>query len=120
VHQLIFSVNEGKVCDHISRDRKDNRKCNLREATLFQNVWNSTKRSTNNSGYIGVHYVQSRNKYQATYRTQGKQVAIGQFDDPIQAAKEYDLAILKDRGDSPFSVYNFPELKDEYLNEIKK
>jgi hypothetical protein len=59
LHQIIaaimgIEVPEGKVIDHINRDKKDNRFCNLRVITPSGNAVNCNINSRNKSGYKGV------------------------------------------------------------------
>ena len=54
VHKLILgNISELEV-DHISGDKMDNRRKNLRVCTHQQNMFNQNKRKTNTTGYIGV------------------------------------------------------------------
>lgn len=53
ISNVIFNDYENKY-DHISHDRLDNRKINLRPITSHQNAMNMGKKNTNTSGVIGV------------------------------------------------------------------
>ena len=67
LHKFIFSQN-GTI-DHINRNRKDNRKQNLRIVTIQQNTMNKSLQKNNKSGQCGVFYSKDRNKWvsQLTY-----------------------------------------------------
>lgn len=66
--------------DHINHNLFDNRKCNLREVTHSQNIMNSSKRSDNTSGFTGVGWSKSKNKWIAYIAINGKQEYLGAFD----------------------------------------
>lgn len=72
--------NEDACVDHINRDTKDNRKCNLRLASKSQNGYNSNTRKNNTSGIMGVTWSSSKNKWRAYICINGKQVHIGYYD----------------------------------------
>jgi HNH endonuclease/AP2 domain len=65
--------------DHIDMDRKNNKWTNLREATRSQNKFNVNKFSTNTSGYKGVSFDKSRNKFTAQCMVNGKLYHLGRF-----------------------------------------
>ena len=48
IHQEIIEVPKGMVVDHINHDGMDNRRANLRAATLAQNARNRKKFSNSN------------------------------------------------------------------------
>lgn len=56
-------IQEGCVVDHINNNPLDNRKCNLRVCYQKENVINKAFISTNTSGFIGVSFDRSRNKW---------------------------------------------------------
>jgi hypothetical protein len=80
---------DGEV-DHINGDRADNRWCNLREATRSQQAQNGAKRSTNNSGRIGVFFDKHRKKWTACVTLHGRAVFRKRYDafDEACAARE--------------------------------
>ncbi len=87
LHYFIFQkVEEKNVIDHINRDRLDNRKDNLREATNSQNSQNITKKNNTSSVYIGVRYRKERNIFSSSC----KNVHLGNFEKEIDAAIAYD------------------------------
>lgn len=64
-------------------------------------------------GYIGVINTKS-NTYMARITKDQKCVSLGNFNTIIEAAQAYDIAAIKLFGDC--AILNFPELKNEYLN----
>lgn len=81
---------EKLVVDHINGDGLDNRKANLRVCTRRENMWNSRPHTDSKVGYRGVHYVAANKKYRAMIYINGKNVHLGYFDTPEEAAKAYD------------------------------
>jgi hypothetical protein len=59
VQNIIMDINQqGIVADHINRDRRDNRKENLRITTQQKNNINKGMMSNNTSGVIGVYFTE--------------------------------------------------------------
>jgi hypothetical protein len=78
------------MIDHINGIRNDNRIANLRQVTASENGHNQTKpHSRTKSGYLGVSWVKSRNKWQAGLGINGKYKFLGYFDDAKSAHAEY-------------------------------
>jgi hypothetical protein len=64
MHRVIMSTPAGMHTDHINRDVLDNRKSNLRNATPSENNYNTRPLWSNNtSGYKGICWDKSRNKW---------------------------------------------------------
>jgi hypothetical protein len=101
------SLVEGEVCDHINGDRLDNRRSNLRVATISQNTANCKNLSRNTTGYKGVQRSKTPGKWIAAIHSYGKMKHLGVFDNPIDAAIAYDEQVRKLHGE--FGRYNFPK-----------
>lgn len=105
MHRQIINPGELLV-DHINRNGLDNRRANLRPATPQQNSWNRiTKRGNTGSKYIGVRWNGCHKKWRAGIRHNKKMEYLGYFDIEKDAAKIYDIAAKKYRGD--FAILNF-------------
>lgn len=77
-----------KGYDHIDRNPLNNRRTNLRPATQADNVKNTSRRSNNTSGIIGVGWYKPTAMWQARIGINGKLIRIGFFlnkDDAIRA-----------------------------------
>jgi hypothetical protein len=107
MHREIMDIPEGLVCDHVNRKARDNRKVNLRSATVSQNNCNTRKRGKATSGYRGVTRDARSNRYRARIEFNGRNIHLGTFDDKVDAAKAYDAGAKKYHGE--FAVLNFPD-----------
>ena len=77
--------------DHINGVRDDNRICNLRVVTPQENKHNRHGvHAGNSSGFLGVH--RNRDRWRATICVDGRNVHLGVFDDPAEAAEAYLVA----------------------------
>lgn len=107
MHRLVLGVPEGNwVVDHINHDTLDNRKQNLRLATHDQSAQNRRSKR-NKSGYRGVYKNFGSATYLAVIQCRGRRITLGNFRDPIEAAKAYDEAAKRLHG--RFAVVNFLE-----------
>jgi len=110
MHKELCPVPNGKVVDHINRNRLDNRKANLRPATKQQNAWNSKfKRKARITRFYGIYWDKDKEKWQVRLDINGRIRRLGYYADEIEAAKAYDEAAKEYRGE--FAVLNFPEKK---------
>ena len=90
-HRLLTNAPDGKIVDHINRNKKDNRLCNLRVCGKSLNAMNSKKRYDNKSGRTGVWYRKDTNKWVAEIKFQYKKISLGCFEnieDAIKAREE--------------------------------
>lgn len=88
IHQLLA----GKGADHIDGNGLNNTRANLRLATTSQNGCNRGAQANNKSGYKGVAWHKQRKKWRANIRVGGKQVHLGYFATPEEAALVYNKA----------------------------
>lgn len=75
--------------DHINGNGIDNRMCNLREATNFENAQNISSKARAASGYVGVRWSPGSKKWYASIGTNYKNKFIGLFDNPADAHAAY-------------------------------
>lgn len=75
----------GKSYDHADRNPLNNRRYNLREATLIENAQNHTKQKSNTSGIIGVEWRKRNNKWCANITINKNRIWLGYFKDKKDA-----------------------------------
>lgn len=118
-HQLAFLYMTGsipKVCDHINRDRSDNRFCNLRPATRSQNGKNTSSRPNTTSKFLGVHYCSSKIIWFRSISINQKQKRL-EFDNEYNAAVNYDN--MARRHHKEFANLNLPCLAVDGVRYIQ-
>ena len=98
MHNFIMPPKDGCIIDHVDRNRSNNRKHNLRQATVSQNNMNSTLRK-NNSGITGVKLDKRYNKWCAVITLNKKYIWLGEYADKDVAIKARLLAEAKYFGD---------------------
>ena len=75
--------------DHRDGDGLNNAWGNLRDATHNQNQHNKGKQHGNSSGYKGVTYVKTADKWRARIMLNNKSIHLGYFDAPELAHEAY-------------------------------
>jgi len=99
MHRDLVRVGEGYVIDHKNGDGLDNRRVNLRIATVSENAANSRLRRNNTSGYKGVWWDKGKRKYRAGLWAGEKRYHLGYYDSKEDAARAYDAAAKKHFGE---------------------
>ncbi|RPJ28717.1 MAG: hypothetical protein EHM35_13565, partial [Planctomycetaceae bacterium] len=98
---------KGKVVDHISGNKLDNTRANLRNITQGQNIRNKAKCFGSTSIYKGVYYDEKRHRWEAHICFNNRNLFLGRFDSEVEAACAYDRAAVGAFGE--FARLNFPE-----------
>lgn len=83
LHRYIMQPSKGMTVDHINHNPLDNRRCNLRVCTQFQNNQNQRH---NTSGKVGVSYCKRDKLWVAHIKVNGKMINLGWF-------KDFDKAV---------------------------
>lgn len=107
LHRFITDAPIGLLVDHINGDKLDNRRSNLRLATQAENLRNRKVHANNRTGYKGVYWHKMARKYAARIAVEKRQIWLGLYEDPADAARAYDEAARKYHGE--FARLNFPE-----------
>lgn len=76
--------------DHINCIKTDNRFANLREASAFQNMWNT--KPQNKCGLKGVTFNKNAKKYTSQICVHRKRISLGYFDSALDAHNAYVAA----------------------------
>lgn len=95
MHRIILSrilgyrLSKYQLVDHINGDTLDNRRENLRIATLSQNAMNRKIRRDSKSGFKGVKWHNKTKKWTATIAVDGKYHYLGYYNTPEEAHEAY-------------------------------
>ena len=109
-HRLIWFILYGfypiNDIDHINGNKKDNRLCNLREATRSQNKANEPKRKRKgcSSKYKGVNFIKASKRWRASGVINMKFISLGTFANEIDAATAYNRFAMETFGE--FALVN--------------
>jgi len=109
MHHLILGRKEGYVIDHINGNGLDNRRANLRHATIAQNNYNAQAHS--GKRFKGTYFYASEKKpWNAQIQVNKKIHRLGRYDTEIEAARAYNEAAKKFHGQ--FAKLNNLNLED--------
>ena len=102
LHRLAYLYMTGKwpeyEIDHINNNQSDNRWCNLRHATPWQNHCNKGLQKNNTTGYKGVCKPTGKNFYMAYIKHKGKRYHLGCFKTAEEAFAAYQKAAKQFQG----------------------
>lgn len=129
LHRCVIGIsNEVKyVSDHINSKITDNRKINLRLATIKDNSRNKNKGPASKEGLRGIKFLNHRPEKSKTGKVNRRWVAQIQCDGKNKSKNFYnkedavhyrDLMCLDIHGD--FAVLNYPEKINQYKEELNK
>lgn len=97
LHREILGLvpGDGLEGDHISKDRLDNRRSNLRIVTKRQNPQNQSNRHGSTSQYRGVSWSAAHLKWVARVSSGDKRIHLGYFTDEDEAGRAAQAARLR-------------------------
>ena len=122
LHRFLLDLpyDSSQIVDHINRNPLDCRKSNLRLVTEEQNSMNCSLAANNKTGYRGVSYVESVNKYQAAISLCNKDIFLGRSKDPLECAQMYNLAATLLHPGFEGHLNNVPEPSHQIKEKIQK
>ena len=91
MHRLILGAPKGVMVDHADRDGLNNTRENIRFCSNAENMMNIGKMS-GSSKFKGVSWHTKVSKWRVTIRRDGCTTELGEFENEIAAAKQYDRA----------------------------
>lgn len=110
--RLILGITGNEFADHRDGNILDNRRENLRKASQQQNRVNSAVSKNNKSGYKGVYLSKPNKKWCASISHNRKQIHLGTFLTPKDAAIAYDKKAIELYGE--FARPNFLDFTPAY------
>jgi hypothetical protein len=118
-HFILGKPEKGYVVDHINKNKLDNRRENLRFATLKLNAHNRDKvhKETAISQYIGIRYKKNRQSYSWAAQYGGKH--IGAFEIELDAVKAYDAYVYQLYGDNANLNLKYTDEEKEIMKNKK-
>lgn len=115
MHRAIMKPPKGMIVDHKNRNKLDNTRDNLRNATHRQNAGNRSKKRGTYSRFAGVGYNKEYGKCFAQVYYNGERFFLGYHGDESEAARAHDYKAVELLGE--FARVNFP---DEWPEERRR
>ena len=91
---FLDNPNDKPLVAHISEDKYDNRKENLRWATRIEIGMGKLCQKNSSSIYKGVDWKKDRKKFRSKIRVGKREKFLGYFDDEKEAARKYNEAAI--------------------------
>ena len=91
LQRFILNAPDNIIVDHRNHDKSNNRKYNLRQATVSQNAMNRKVAYTCKSGVTGVSWYSKTHQWQAYITINYQRIYLGRynnFDDAVEARKQ--------------------------------
>lgn len=95
MHRVIMLTPKGLYTDHVNHNKLDNRKENLRICSNKENCRSSILNKNNTSGYKGVSFNKHAGLWRAYIMVDYKEVHLGLYKNPIDAAIEYNKKAIE-------------------------
>lgn len=93
MHRQILKLTDKNVCcDHKDGNGLNNQSSNIRECSRMQNTQNRCISSNNRSGYKGVYFDGTNNKWRAEIIVNKKKISLGRHKNIIDASNAYESA----------------------------
>lgn len=92
MHRLVNNTPDGLLTDHKNGDGLDNRRENLRDATLSQNAGNVGPRPQGTTSVKGIYFDKARGQWAADIQYEKKRTRLGRFQTQAAAMAAYDTA----------------------------
>lgn len=93
MHELVMGGRAGMVVHHVDHNGLNNQKYNLQHCSHCENNRHRAVPKNNQSGFKGVHKYSKR--WRAVIQHQRAKYFLGDFNNPVDAAKAYDLKALE-------------------------
>ncbi len=104
MHRLVAKASARQKINHRDGNPLNNVRSNLRISNQSLSLA-SGRGWKNNSGYRGVYCRKDSGKFQVKLKVKGRQIRLGTYVDPVEAAQAYDKAALEYFGE--FARLNF-------------
>lgn len=118
MHRLITGAKAGQPVDHMNHRKLDNQRANLRPCTPAENSRNKRVLASARSGLKGARRATRGSGWEAMIHLRGRQVHLGSYRTPYEAAQAYDHAATEHFGE--FAKLNFSPDRDWFIPTISR